>query len=78
MYQVNLLENNNWREYGFCEEKSQLFKCLSNSLGKNQQILYNEHFLTNLDGTIYQLNWFMENHDRLLNQVNNNFSKVKR
>ena len=92
MYVVNLLNETEWqweplmfkgRPMTF-SSKSTLMRALKNNLGVSQQILYNDHFLMTLDGTPHNLEWFVRNHDRLVDKANycfpksNEKSKVKK
>ena len=77
MYTINLLNENpyEWKPLTFKEipmrfsSKQTLFKALKDTLGQDQQIIYDGWFLELLDGTPKQLEWFIENHDRLLNKT---------
>lgn len=77
MYQINILNTYNWEweQLTFNDKpmvfsnKSTLYKALKDNLGERIQVLYNNWFLVNLDGSLYQLNWFMDNHDRLLDKL---------
>lgn len=74
MYKVNLLNTKTWdweqlRFNGIpmtFSNKTTLLKALKDNLGTSQQILYEDWFLVTLDGSAYQLNWFIDNHDRLV------------
>lgn len=74
MYKVNLLDQDKmeWMPLTFngmpmqFSNKTTLLKALKDNLGTSQQILYEDWFLVTLDGSAYQLNWFIDNHDRLV------------
>lgn len=74
MYQINILNTYNWEweQLTFNDKpmvfsnKSTLYKALKDNLGERTQVLYNNWFLTSLDGSVHQLGWFMDNHDRLM------------
>ena len=71
MYQVNKLnEKLEWEKFALTDNKMDLYKTLRYSLGTQVQILYNDWYLTRLDGSLYQLDWLIENHDRLMNATN--------
>ena len=68
MYQVNKLnEKLEWEKFALTDNKMDLYKTLRYSLGTQVQILYNDWYLERLDGSLEQLDWFIEHHDNRLN-----------
>ena len=77
MYQINILNDKiwEWEQLTFNDKpmlfskKSTLIRALKNSLGVQTQVLYNDWFLTNLNGTQFQLDLFIKEHDHLLDKT---------
>ena len=68
MYQINNLNDKlQWEQFALADSKAELFKTLRYNLGVQTQILYNDWYLVNLDGSLEQLDWFIEHHDNKLN-----------
>ena len=77
MYQINILNEKtwDWEQLKFNGKpmlfgsKSTLIRALKNNLGVTTQILYNDWYLSGLDGTVFQLDLFIKEHDHLLDKT---------
>lgn len=86
MYQINVLNEKTWEweQLTFNSKpmsfgsKSTLMRALKNNLGVKVQILYNDWYLSGLDGTAFQLDLFTKEHDHLLDKTIQSIESQKR
>lgn len=79
MYTINKLVNNDWEYYTNANTSEQVIGILRTTELENvrTQVLYQEHYISCIDGTVHQIDWLEKCIDLRTDKVMQDFSKYK-